>query len=152
VAYASGGDFVPLLPALGASRQQVRVLVAERPWTRLGIISIAGHLGYELVAGVAVPLAPHVGVRYRNQACQTGRVEAIRSGKCSDDSEHGTRVDRGYLRLLLRHRPGQAVVEVSDGTLSIAAAQPLAVALFRLRSRRAPLVKAWPKRGMPGSE
>jgi hypothetical protein len=37
--------------------------VAERPWTRLGIISIAGHLGYELAAGVALPLAPHVGVR-----------------------------------------------------------------------------------------
>ena len=37
--------------------------MAERPWTRLGIISFAGHLGYELVAGVAVPLAPHVGVR-----------------------------------------------------------------------------------------
>src|SRR3954453_4895127 len=37
--------------------------VSERPWTRLGIASIAGHLGYELAAGVAVPLAPHVGVR-----------------------------------------------------------------------------------------
>ena len=44
-------------------RHRVRVLVAERPWTRLGIISIAGHLAYELVAGVAVPLAPHVGIR-----------------------------------------------------------------------------------------
>jgi hypothetical protein len=37
--------------------------MAERPWTRIGIVTIAGHLGYELVAGVAVPLAPHVGVR-----------------------------------------------------------------------------------------
>ena len=36
-----------------------------------------------------------------------------------------------YLRLLLRLRPGQAVVEVLGGTLSIAAAQPLVVALFR---------------------
>lgn len=41
------------------------------------------------------------------------------------------RQTRGYLRLLQRLRPGQAVVEVSDGTLSIAAAQPLVVALFR---------------------
>ena len=38
---------------------------------------------------------------------------------------------RGYLSLLLRLRPGQAVVEVLGGTLSIAAAQPLVVALFR---------------------
>jgi hypothetical protein len=37
--------------------------VADRPWTRLGVVSIAGHLGYELVAGVGVPLAPHLGVR-----------------------------------------------------------------------------------------
>ena len=37
----------------------------------------------------------------------------------------------GYLRLLLRLRPGQAVVEVLGGTLSIAAAQPLVVALYR---------------------
>jgi hypothetical protein len=35
----------------------------KRPWTRLGIISILGHLTTELVAGVAVPLAPHLGVR-----------------------------------------------------------------------------------------
>jgi hypothetical protein len=44
-------------------RHRVRVCVAGRPWTRLGIVSIAGHVGYELVAGVAVPLAPHIGVR-----------------------------------------------------------------------------------------
>ncbi|MBC2932876.1 hypothetical protein [Nocardioides sp. zg-1228] len=37
--------------------------MAERHWTRLGIVAIAGHVCYELVAGVAVPLAPHVGVR-----------------------------------------------------------------------------------------
>jgi hypothetical protein len=37
--------------------------MSERPWTRLGILSIAAHLGYELAAGVAIPLAPHVGVR-----------------------------------------------------------------------------------------
>jgi hypothetical protein len=37
--------------------------VTERPWTRLGIVSMAGHLAYELAAGVAVPLASRVGVR-----------------------------------------------------------------------------------------
>lgn len=37
--------------------------VDARPWTRFGILTFAGHLGYELVAGVAVPLAPHLGVR-----------------------------------------------------------------------------------------
>ncbi len=37
--------------------------MAERPWTRLGVVGIAGHLVYELAAGVAVPLAPHIGVR-----------------------------------------------------------------------------------------
>jgi hypothetical protein len=35
---------------------------SHRPWTRLGVLSIAGNLAYEVVAGVAVPLAPHVGV------------------------------------------------------------------------------------------
>jgi hypothetical protein len=37
-------------------------VVRHRPWTRLGILCIAGHLGYELVTGVGVPLAPRVGV------------------------------------------------------------------------------------------
>jgi hypothetical protein len=41
----------------------VRGSVAERPWTRLGIDAFAGHLAYELAAGVAVPLASRVGVR-----------------------------------------------------------------------------------------
>jgi hypothetical protein len=36
-------------------------VVRHRPWTRLGILCIAGHLGYELAAGVGVPLAPRVG-------------------------------------------------------------------------------------------
>ena len=37
--------------------------VRTRPWTRFGIVTFAGHVGYELAAGVAVPLAPHLGVR-----------------------------------------------------------------------------------------
>ena len=37
--------------------------VSTRPWTRFGIIAFVGHLGYELAAGVAVPFAPHLGVR-----------------------------------------------------------------------------------------
>ena len=40
-----------------------RLRVSARPWTRFGILAFAGHLGYELAAGVAVPLAPHLGVR-----------------------------------------------------------------------------------------
>jgi hypothetical protein len=38
----------------------------------------------------------------------------------------------GYLTLRVRLRPGQAVVEVLGGPLSIAAAQPVVVALFRI--------------------
>ncbi|MCD4526764.1 hypothetical protein [Nocardioides sp. cx-173] len=34
----------------------------SRPWTRIGILGMAGHLGYELAAGVGVPLAPRLGV------------------------------------------------------------------------------------------
>jgi hypothetical protein len=36
--------------------------VPHRPWTRLGVLGVAGHLGYELVSGVGVPLASRVGV------------------------------------------------------------------------------------------
>jgi hypothetical protein len=35
--------------------------MAGRPWTRLGIVGMAAHLGYELAAGVGVPLASRVG-------------------------------------------------------------------------------------------
>jgi hypothetical protein len=53
-----GGDFGGI-----DAWYRVRVSMAERPRTRLGIITFAGHLGYELVAGVALPLAPHIGIR-----------------------------------------------------------------------------------------
>lgn len=66
-------------------------------------------------------------------------------------SARGSRVDT-YLRLLLRHQSGQAVVEVSDGTLLIAAAQPLVVAPFRTAFSSGTVVKAWPKRGLPRSK
>jgi hypothetical protein len=36
-------------------------VVQFRPWTRLGVVGVAGHLGYELVSGVGVPLASRVG-------------------------------------------------------------------------------------------
>ena len=36
--------------------------MVHRPWTRLGVLTIGGHLTYELVAGVGVPLASRVGV------------------------------------------------------------------------------------------
>lgn len=34
-----------------------------RRWTRLGIVAVASHLGYELAVGVGVPGAPRIGVR-----------------------------------------------------------------------------------------
>jgi hypothetical protein len=40
----------------------ILMIVINRPWTRVGVISIAGHLGYELGTGVGVPLASRVGV------------------------------------------------------------------------------------------
>lgn len=58
----------------------------------------------------------------------------------------------GYLRLLIRLRPGQAVVEVLGGTLSIAAAQPLVVALYRTAFPSSTVVRSWPKMGLPGSK
>jgi len=58
----------------------------------------------------------------------------------------------GYLRLLLRLRPGQAVIEVLGGTLSIAAAQPVVVALHRTALPPSTVVRSWPKRGLPGSK
>src|SRR5215213_6681170 len=53
----------PGLPAVlwGGCGHGLRV--STRPWTRFGIIAFVGHLGYELAAGVAVPFAPHLGVR-----------------------------------------------------------------------------------------
>jgi hypothetical protein len=36
--------------------------VLRRPWTRLGVLAVSGHLAYELLAGVGVPLASRVGV------------------------------------------------------------------------------------------
>ena len=34
-----------------------------RRWTRLGIVAVAGRLGYELAVGVGVPGAPRIGMR-----------------------------------------------------------------------------------------
>jgi hypothetical protein len=56
----------------------------------------------------------------------------------------GKRVNGGYLTIFVRLRPGQAVVEVSDGTLSIAAAQPLVVALYRTAFLSGTVVRSWP--------
>jgi hypothetical protein len=36
--------------------------VLQRPWTRLGVLAVTGHLAYELASGVGVPLASRVGV------------------------------------------------------------------------------------------
>jgi hypothetical protein len=69
-----------------------------------------------------------------------------------DSGERAPRSAGGYLTLFVRLRPGQAVVEVSDGTLSMAAAQPLVVALYRTAFLSGTVVRSWPKRGLPGSK
>jgi len=45
----------------------------------------------------------------------------------------------------LRLRSGRAVVEVPGGTLSIAAAQPVVVALYRTGFPPSTVVRSWPK-------
>jgi len=46
----------------------------RRPWTRLGVLSIAGHLGYELAAGVGVPGASRAGVTLASSSYATASV------------------------------------------------------------------------------
>ena len=35
----------------------------QRLWTRAGAVAVAGHLGYELLAGVSVPMASRLGIK-----------------------------------------------------------------------------------------
>jgi hypothetical protein len=37
--------------------------VSQRLWTRAGVMAVAGHLGYELLAGVSVPMASRLGIK-----------------------------------------------------------------------------------------
>ena len=49
-------------PRVWSSAVGVPQYVLPRPWTRLGVLTVGGHLGYELAFGVGVPLAPRVGI------------------------------------------------------------------------------------------
>jgi hypothetical protein len=51
----------------------------HRRWTRLGIVAVAGHLGYELAVGVGVPGAPRLGVRPAVAAYTVMTVAAYRA-------------------------------------------------------------------------
>ncbi len=51
----------------------------RRPWTRLGVLGMAGHLGYELLAGVGVPLAPRLGIRIAAPGYALASVVAYRA-------------------------------------------------------------------------
>ena len=53
--------------------------MACRPWTRLGIVAVAGHLGYELAVGVGVPGAPRIGVRAAVAGYALGTAGAYRA-------------------------------------------------------------------------
>lgn len=50
----------------------------RRPWTRAATVGVAAHLGYELAAGVAVPLASKLGVRSATALYALGAVLARR--------------------------------------------------------------------------
>ena len=53
--------------------------MSSRPWTRLGVLGMAGHLGYELVAGVGLPLAPRLGVPTAATGYAVASVAAYRA-------------------------------------------------------------------------
>lgn len=50
-----------------------------RRWTRLGILAIVGHLGYELAMGVGVPGAPRIGLRPAVAGYALGAAGAYRA-------------------------------------------------------------------------
>src|SRR3954453_6591947 len=51
----------------------------RRPWTRLGVLASGGHLAYELVCGVGVPLASRFGVTAATTAYAVSSVAAYRA-------------------------------------------------------------------------
>jgi hypothetical protein len=66
--------------------------VSGRPWTRLGVLGMAGHLTYELVSGVGLPLAPRLGVTVASTGYAVSSVAAYRaSSRC-----HSPRGDRPF--------------------------------------------------------
>jgi hypothetical protein len=66
--------------------------VRRRPWTRLGVLSIAGHLGYELVAGVGVPGASRVGVTLASGSYAAATLATFRTAGTMSTR----RADRGF--------------------------------------------------------
>jgi hypothetical protein len=64
--------------------------VRSRPWTRLGLLTIAGHLAYELAFGVSVPLASRLGITPAATGYAVSTVAAYRAaGRLP--SPHGDR-------------------------------------------------------------
>src|SRR3954470_15805151 len=51
----------------------------HRPWTRVGVLTVGGHLGYELVCGVGVPLASPMGVTAATTGYLVSCVAAYRA-------------------------------------------------------------------------
>src|SRR4051812_50214465 len=66
----------PIGDACGWAAVGQRAFVPSRPCTRLGVLAMAGHLAYELVGGVGVPLASRVG----GTAATTGGAGAAGGG------------------------------------------------------------------------
>lgn len=55
------------------------MVAAPLPWIWLGIVAVAGHLGYELAVGVGVPGAPPIGVRPAIAGYALGTAGAYRA-------------------------------------------------------------------------
>src|SRR3954467_10134309 len=51
----------------------------NRPWTRVGVLTVGGHLAYELVCGVGVPLASRAGVTAATTGYLVSSVAAYRA-------------------------------------------------------------------------
>ncbi len=51
----------------------------HRPWTRVGVLAIGGHLAYELLCGVGVPLASRVGIVAATTGYTVSSVAAYRA-------------------------------------------------------------------------
>src|SRR4051812_10174321 len=53
----------------------------HRPWTRVGVLTVGGHLAYELVCGVGLPLASRVGVTTATTGYLVTSVAAYRAAR-----------------------------------------------------------------------
>ena len=64
---------------LTSSRAGTLTRMPYRRWTRLGIVAVAGHLGYELAVGAGVPGAPRLGLRPALAGYALGTAGAYRA-------------------------------------------------------------------------